>query len=245
MKPSSAAFDRVARDYDAALNRGLALTGESRDYFARQRIQFLRDCLARHGARPRVVMDYGCGTGDTVPLLATLPGVERVVGVDVSEESLAIARERHAGEGRTFCLPSEVPSIQGRSFDLVYTNGVFHHIQPGERPAALRWIAERLGPRGWLAFWENNPWNPGTRWIMSRVPFDADAQPLSAPAAVRLLRAAGFTVLRTDFLFIFPHMLRWLRWLERPLRRLPFGGQYQVLARTKQAPRPGHSPPPS
>lgn len=233
MKPLPAAFDRVARDYEAALNRGLALTGESRDYFARQRIQFLQECLERVGARPRAVMDYGCGTGDTVPLLGALPGVERVVGVDVSEESLAVARERHTGEGRRFRLPSDLPAHPDEPFDLAYTNGVFHHIEPADRPAVLRWIAERLGPGGWLAFWENNPWNPGTRWIMRRVPFDADAQPLSAAAASRLLREAGFTVIRTDFLFIFPRLLRWMRWLERPLSRLPFGGQYQLLARTK------------
>lgn len=233
MRPSPAVFDRVARDYDTALNRGLALTGESRDYYARQRIRFLQECLTRHDVRPRVVMDYGCGTGDTVPLLATLPGVERVVGVDVSGESLVVARERHGDEGRTFCLPCDVVGPPSQAFDLAYTNGVFHHIDPAERPAALRWIAGRLGPGGWLAFWENNPWNPGTRWIMSRVSFDADAQPLSAPAARRLLREAGFEIIHTDFLFIFPHVLRCLRWLEGPLRRLPFGGQYQILARAK------------
>ncbi|MCP5521029.1 MAG: methyltransferase domain-containing protein [Verrucomicrobiales bacterium] len=229
MKPPATAFDRVARDYDAELNRGLALTGETRDFYARRRIAFLQACLARQNSRPRLVMDYGCGTGDTVPLLAGLPGVERVVGVDVSEESLAVARERHGGEGRSFLLPADARVDAAHPFDLVYTNGVFHHIEPADRPAAVRWIAERLRPGGLLAFWENNPWNPGTRWIMSRVPFDADAQPLSAPTARRLLRESGFTVLRADFHFVFPHGLRWLRWLERPLRRLPLGGQYQVL----------------
>jgi hypothetical protein len=81
-----------------------------------------------------------------------------------------------------------------------------------------------------FAFWENNPWNPGTRWVMSRIPFDRDAIKVGARRAVRMLEAAGFTVLRTEYLFIFPHALRRLRALERPLARFPLGAQYQVLA---------------
>ncbi|MCS7034896.1 MAG: class I SAM-dependent methyltransferase, partial [Phycisphaerae bacterium] len=86
-------------------------------------------------------------------------------------------------------------------------------------------------PGGYFAFWENNPWNPGTRFIMSRCPFDDDAIPLSPLESRRRVRVAGFTVMRTDFLFIFPKVLGWLRWMERPLSRLPLGGQYQVLCR--------------
>jgi len=47
----------------------------------------------------------------------------------------------------------------------------------------------------------------------------------------RLLRRAGFEVIRTDHLFIFPRQLAFLRPLEALVSRLPIGGQYQVLAR--------------
>ena len=39
---------------------------------------------------------------------------------------------------------------------------------------------DALRPGGLFAFWENNPWNPGTRLVMSRIPFDRDAITLSA-----------------------------------------------------------------
>ena len=78
---------------------------------------------------------------------------------------------------------------------------------------------------------ENNPWNPGTRYVMSRIPFDADAITINPLKGRRLVRAAGFEVVRTDFLFIFPHFLRWLRPLEPALLHLPIGGQYQLLCR--------------
>ena len=66
---------------------------------------------------------------------------------------------------------------------------------------------------------------------MSNCAFDKDAITIPPPEAKRLLRAAGFEILRTDFLFIFPHFLRLLRTLEVPLSRLPLGAQYQVLCR--------------
>ena len=100
-----------------------------------------------------------------------------------------------------------------------------------ERPAVINYISRSLGPGGLFALWENNPWNPGARIVMKRIPFDRDAIMLSALEAKRLLRDAGFEILRVDFLFIFPRALGWLRWLEPPLSRLPFGAQYQVLGR--------------
>ncbi len=81
--------------------------------------------------------------------------------------------------------------------------------------------------------WENNPWNPGTRYVMSRIPFDRDAVTLTPREARALVRANGFDIVDTTFLFIFPRALRWLRALEPPLARLPFGAQYQVLCRKR------------
>jgi len=59
----------------------------------------------------------------------------------------------------------------------------------------LKNILGALKPGGLFAFWENNPWNPGTRIVMSRIPFDRDAEIISPPAAKRLLRRAGFSIL--------------------------------------------------
>ena len=46
-----------------------------------------------------------------------------------------------------------------------------------------------------------------------------------------LLRNSGFTIVRSDFLFIFPEFLNLFRPLEPWVSKLPLGGQYQVLAR--------------
>jgi hypothetical protein len=49
--------------------------------------------------------------------------------------------------------------------------------------------------------------------------------------ARRLLSQAGFEVVLTHFAFIFPKALGFLRFAEWPLRQLPLGAQYMLLAR--------------
>jgi SAM-dependent methyltransferase len=114
---------------------------------------------------------------------------------------------------------------------LAYCNGVFHHIPPAGRDAAARDVFRWLRPGGAFALWENNPWNPGTRLVMSRIPFDRDAITLSYLEAQALLRRAGFRAVATSFHFFFPSALRALRRAEPWLERVPFGAQYCVLAR--------------
>jgi hypothetical protein len=68
---------------------------------------------------------------------------------------------------------------------------------------------------------------------MRRIPFDRDAQLLSPPHARELLTRAGFDVVRTDFLFLFPRALSVLRPLEARLSSIPAGAQYMVLGRKR------------
>src|SRR5437867_2432000 len=225
---SATDFDQFAEDYDALLEQGLSSTGEGKDYFARGRVLWLRRCLERRRIRPRMVMDFGCGTGSAIPYLLELLGAESVVGADVSQKSLKVARAANGSERVAWIVLGRDPEPEG--IDLAFCNGVFHHIPPRERAAVVRYLFRALRPGGIFALWENNPWNPGTRYLMSRSPLDARAVPLAPPEARRMLAGQGFEVLQTDFLFIFPRGLAFLRRLEPPLCRLPLGGQYQVLA---------------
>lgn len=223
-----AGFDRYATNYHDELDRGLSLSGETADFFARGRVSLLASRLERMGVRPRSALDFGCGVGSTVPLLLDIIGVRSVVGTDASAASLRVARGRALGPHVRF-QPLDEPVDE--PVDLAYCNGVFHHIPRSERRAALGFVAQALKPGGLFALWENNPWNPGTRLIMNRIPFDRDAETLSSWTTRRMLQEADFEVVRTDFAFIFPKALRALRPLERLVTRLPLGGQYMVLAR--------------
>jgi SAM-dependent methyltransferase len=217
-----------AEEYDALLKRGISLSGENKDYFIAGRVSHLRSHLPA-GWEPRAIVDFGCGTGETSTVLAAAFPNARVVGVDTAENAIRLARSRHASERVSF-LP--VAALrENDAFDLCYINGVFHHIKPGDRRAAIALIRRCLGPASFMALFENNPWNPGARLVMARIPFDRDAVPLSKIEAARLMREGGFVLCSTHFLFYFPHALRFLRFLERPLSRLPLGAQYCVVGR--------------
>lgn len=229
MDPARSEFDAYAGAYDAALEKGISVSGENKEYFAGGRVDWLGGILRRMGVEPRSIMDYGCGTGSAVPFLRRcFPGAE-LTGVDISDRSLALARRQYGGDRARFLLFRDYHPAG--EVDLVFCNGVFHHIPLDERPACVDYIRRTLKPRGLFALWENNPWNLGTQLVMARIPFDRDAIKIPPPGARQLLRAGGFAVLRTDFLFIFPAMLSFLRRLEPPFCRLPLGAQYMTLGR--------------
>lgn len=230
---NNAEFDEYAADYDRALAEGLSVSGEDKNFFARGRIAWLAERLRQIGEHPRSILDFGCGVGSAAPFLIEMFDPDSITGVDISEMSLAAARKINGSDRvNFFSFDQYQPDT---NIDLAFCNGVFHHIPVDDRRAAVSYIYRSLRPGGLFALWENNPWNPGTRLVMSRIPFDRDAVTLSPPETRGLLSEVGFKILGTDFLFIFPRMLRWFRRLEPALARLPFGAQYQVLCRKPQS----------
>jgi len=130
-------FDEFAADYDRALARGLSLSGEDKDFFARGRLAWLSDCLRELGEAPKSVLDFGCGTGSASRYLLDLPAVQRVVGVDISAKCIEVARHSFGSERAQFVLQAEYDP-RGE-MDLAFCNGVFHHIPVIERANAVNY----------------------------------------------------------------------------------------------------------
>jgi SAM-dependent methyltransferase len=222
-------FDKHADTYDAELNQALAASGEDKNYFALERVNWLKQSLQQLHELPSSAIDYGCGIGDTAALLRDAFNLNLVTGLDVSLGSLALARLQHSSASCKFFLFHDF--VPQANVDIVYCNGVFHHIPVAERASSLEYIQRCLRPGGLFALWENNPWNPGTRYVMSRCSFDHDAITISPPQAVRLLRSQGFQVISIHYLFFFPRFLKLFRFLEPHFSRIPLGAQYQILCR--------------
>jgi SAM-dependent methyltransferase len=221
-------FDAYAHSYEEVGTRALALSGEGQEYFARCRIAFLKWCVEDFPVRIGSILDFGCGIGSSISFLSQAFDTQRVVGVDVSADCLEVARRRNSPSS-DFYLMDEF-ARRDDLVDLAFSNGVFHHIAPTARAAAVHSVARALSPGGIFALWENNPWNPGARYSMAQCEFDRDAIAVWPREAVRLVRAAGLRVLSVRFLFVFPRILKALRWSEWHLSRLPLGAQYQVLS---------------
>lgn len=224
-------FDQYARQYDQALEKGIRLSGEGKGYFARGRLQAARAWFEECGAAPARAVEFGCGIGTNVAALRDLwPSIE-IVGLDVSEASLETAREMQGATGARFMTPEAFRRNGEPPADWVLCTGVIHHVPPRERPAALRFMRGLLAPGGALTIFENNPYNPGARLVMRRIPFDRDAV-MARPGRLRAeVAALGLTEITCRFLFVFPRFLRALRGLEPALARLPLGAQYGVFAR--------------
>lgn len=235
---SSSEFDRYAGNYEEALQHGLRASGEDSDYFAKGRMEWLHHRIGRFSTTEQLKsgMDFGCGTGNSISYLSNILGLKKIVGLDTSEQSLHQARRRYPQHDFSFANPFSYRPTG--DLDIVFCNGVFHHIPIEARPKALEVIHSSLRPGGWFAFWENNPWNPGTRYVMSRIPFDHDAITLSITEAKRMIRDNKFRVLSVDTRFYFPRVVKWLRPLESWFCKLPFGAQYLVLAQKPEEPLP-------
>jgi SAM-dependent methyltransferase len=106
----------------------------------------IRDFCSLLPDRPRV-LDLGCGAGYESKRLASIDA--RVVGVDYSEESIRIARER-TPECRFEVLDFRQLDDRFGDFDGVFACASLIHISPEELPDVLWRIANVLKPGGYL-----------------------------------------------------------------------------------------------
>lgn len=221
-------FDK-ADEYDEMLNQGLKLSGESKEFFMMGRLALMKKHLPK-GFSPKRILDFGCGIGDTTEELASMYPEAEVVGIDTAEDALRFATQNKSTDRISYQTVAEFEEQDG--FDLAYTNGVFHHIPLHLRDTSAKTVCNALRKGGFFAYFENNPWNPGTKMVMSRIAFDRDAITLSYLESKELLKRNGFADVSTNrFAFYFPNALSFLRFTEPALETLPLGAQYLVLAR--------------
>jgi SAM-dependent methyltransferase len=136
------------------------------------------------------MIDLGCGSGRQTARLAE--SFARVVGVDIAEHALALARRDNNVENveyrRVDLLdPGEVAALKAELGETnVYVRGVLHQLPPDDRGRALHGISELLGRGGHLIAHELTDL---TRWVVQSL-FEADGP---APEKFeRLHRHFGF-----------------------------------------------------
>jgi SAM-dependent methyltransferase len=116
----------------------------------------------------RRVLDLGCGAGQLARHLATA-GAAEVVGVDVSERMLALARAEWAHPRVAYHRASiEEAAFPPARFDLVVSSLAFHYVD--DYPGLVRRIARWLAPGGVLVYSTEHPIYtarlPGDGWAL-------------------------------------------------------------------------------
>ena len=187
---------RQARSYD--LRVWLMLLGQT----GRVRALPLDLAAVRPGER---VLDVGCGTGNLALAAARRVGPGgTVVGIDAAPEMIAVARAkaRRAGREVQFQLAAvEALPFPDRSFDVVLSSLMIHHLPADLKRRALTEIRRVLRPGGRIVIIDVQPltrplrpWEPG--WLLTRLhrlPVHPGADPQAGGVALAaLLRETGF-----------------------------------------------------
>ena len=90
-----AEFDKQAKNYEAWHQELISASGFSRDYFYEYKIKEIHRVLSKRKAKsPLSILDFGCGIGNVDPYIRKYFPDSQICGVDISEESIKIAKEK-------------------------------------------------------------------------------------------------------------------------------------------------------
>lgn len=215
-------FDQFAEKYDELLAESMPEGMSENPYFAEYKIKLVSRLLSKRP--PKKILDFGCGSGRGLPYVKAYFPDSSIWGFDVSEASLEIAKNKVPNA----ILVSDWGRLKDEKFDLIVAANVFHHIPPKVRVSALSDCYDVLADDGKMFIFEHNPYNPATRWVFERCPFDVDAEMLSKASAKNIAKQAGFTLTDSGYTLFLPAPLSMFRGLEKFLRPIPLGAQYYV-----------------
>jgi SAM-dependent methyltransferase len=188
-------------------------------------------------------LEIGCGTGLFTEYFARSGA--QIVALDISEELLAGARQRHLPETVTFvCSPFEALSAD-EPFDAVIGSSVLHHL---DIESALGHIHRLLKPGGVMSFAEPNMLNPqimiqkNIPWVKARLGDSPDETAFFRWRLAAQMRKIGFCdieIIPLDWLHpaIPPGLIDFVQkaggWFEKaPLLRELAGSLYIRGSRT-------------
>ena len=222
-------FDAIAerlqkdvRAFDESFDRRYLGQDLNPAYSKQFRLQLLGDLSGQR------VLDVGCGEGSNAVLLARR-GAD-VTGVDISPRcvELADARARAnnvAERTRFYCSPLELADLPERAFDVIWVDGVLHHVIP-ELGLILGRIQTWAKPGARFVFSEPLCLHPVIRRLRSQIPIHTDATPDERP-----LQRAELDLIHARL----PDLnIRRFELLSRGTRFVLGGANYETAHRARQ-----------
>lgn len=232
MKSQNSEFDAYADGYAAGMENPLKkIVGKNPNEFLMPKIHILTELFEYQRTTPRV-LDFGCGTGEMLALLAQAKPEWTLIGADISQQMIKEAEKRHLILKQNATFLNIDQAVNGTNkYDVIYASCVFHHIAPGEWVKMLKVIANCLEKNGALVIFEHNPWNPITKWVVNHTEIDKNANLFSAATAGSLIKEAGMYIEKTKHFMYLPPSMAMAGFVDRLLGGLPLGGQYVCVAK--------------
>lgn len=159
--------------------------------------------------QPRRILDLGTGYGALARYMLDRFPSATVLGVDMSDAMMAVARERMQGYGERFQLVVQdmaagyLDAVPIHPVDAVVSSLAIHHLPREAKAVLFGEIWRRLVPGGWFLNWDYVlPTNPVTQRIFREIrarqngrPFNpghGHIQPGDLPDLLELLLRQGF-----------------------------------------------------
>ena len=199
------------------------------DYFLKLKCNLITKIIKKHFLHKPQIADFGCGTGEAIVILS--PFVDFCVGIDSSPMMIQFAKKKSIPNADFFLCDCRKSSLARNVVDLVFSMTLFHHVEGFfNKIHILKEMMRVAKPNGLILIFEHNPLNPITRLIFQREPLDREARMVSPLYMKKLCKYAEYKQFSISYLAYFPKQLAMLSRSEFLLERLPFGGQYVVIA---------------
>lgn len=233
-----ALFDKFARNYDEGHIKAVRLSGFEPSYFHEYKPREVADYLTSKGMAGKKIkfLNFGCGTGNSEKYIKKYIPNSSVYAIDVSEESIKVAKEENKGLSDVIFEPFDGTNIPfDTDFDVIFVANVFHHLRREKHINILQNLYRKLATGGFFFIFELNPLNLLTMWVAIKndYKFDSDAKLLSPFYSRRILTKVGFAQKEIKYTIFFPRFLSYLTPLERYLCKIPLGAHYYYVAKKK------------
>lgn len=227
-----AEFDRVADEYLSLHTKNIKASGESPEFFARYKVEDVAKQVVSTGLHVNSILDFGSGTGNSLPHFSSIFQHAQITCADVSTRSMEISRLRYPDISANYVeLIDENLPFADESFDLCFSACVFHHIPHAQHLHWLQELKRVTRSNGMIIIFEHNPLNPLTVSAVRNCPFDENAVLIYAGEFSRSMKEAGWVQNEIIYRMFFPHLLSFARPVEKYLRKIPLGAQYFLKAR--------------
>jgi ubiquinone/menaquinone biosynthesis C-methylase UbiE len=169
------------------------------------------------------VLEVGCGTGDVLAALE----LEMGVGIDISEELIKIAKDKHSASAQLSFLAGDIKDfildLRQRRFDYIFMSDVIEHLE--DVPAMIKCISEVAEPGSKLIISMANPlWEP-LLMILEKLKLKMPEGPhlrISGEKLEGILEAYSFKTLVKGQRLIFPASIPgFSNFINRHFYRLP------------------------